>query len=93
MYKTTILHNHNVKVLEKYDKVTVRIFMLYFFRTRLNEVYIAKGQKLCIKLIVATYRGQKILASEIHSTIYRYKTFVKMIFNFSRELPHSQTGR
>ena len=25
------LHNHNVKILEKDDKVTVGIYMLYFF--------------------------------------------------------------
>ena len=92
-YKTIMLHNHNVKVLEKYDKVTVGISMPYFFRTRLYEVYIAKRQKLCIKLIVAAYRGQKFLTSEIHLTIYRYKIFVKMIFNFDRELLHSQTGK
>ena len=29
-----------VKILEKDDKVTVGIFMLYFFRTRLNDAYI-----------------------------------------------------
>ena len=29
-----------VKILEKADKVTVGIFMLYFFRTRLNDAYI-----------------------------------------------------
>ena len=29
------------KILEKDDKVTVGIFVLYFFRTRLNEAYIA----------------------------------------------------
>ena len=81
-----MLHNHNVKVLKKYDKVTVGMFMLYFSTTRLNKVYIAKRQKLCIKLIVATYVARSL-------TIYRYKTFVKMIFNFSHELPHSQTGK
>ena len=27
--------------IRKGDKVTVRIFMLYLFRTRLNEAYIA----------------------------------------------------
>ena len=30
-----------MKVLKKDDKVTVEIFMLYFFRTRSNKAYIA----------------------------------------------------
>ena len=38
-----MLHNmrHQYKILEKDGKVTVGIFMLYFFRTRLNEAEIA----------------------------------------------------
>ena len=35
------MHNHHVKILEKDDKATVGIIMLCFFRTRLNEAYIA----------------------------------------------------
>ena len=37
MQMLSSLHNHNVKILEKDDKC----FMLYFFRTQLNEAYIA----------------------------------------------------
>ena len=33
-------NNHNLKILEKDDKVAVGIFILYFFRTWLNEAYI-----------------------------------------------------
>ena len=32
-----MLHKDNVKILEKGDKATVGIFMLYFFKTRLKE--------------------------------------------------------
>ena len=35
------MHNHHVKILEKDDKATLGIIMLCFFRTRLNEAYIA----------------------------------------------------
>ena len=38
-----MLHNMRqswCKILEKGDKVTVGIFMLYFFRSRLNKAYI-----------------------------------------------------
>ena len=35
-----MLHKHNIKILRKDDKVTVQIFMLYFFTARLNEAYI-----------------------------------------------------
>ena len=33
-------NNHNLKILEKDDKEAVGIFILYFFRTWLNEAYI-----------------------------------------------------
>ena len=35
-----MLHKHNIKILRKDDKVTVQIFMIYFFTARLNEAYI-----------------------------------------------------
>ena len=35
------LHSHYVQILEKDDKVTVGISMLYFFRTLLNAANIA----------------------------------------------------
>ena len=36
-----IWSNLNVKISEKDDKVAIGTFTLYFFKTRLNETYIA----------------------------------------------------
>ena len=35
------LHGHYLNILEKDDKLTVGIVILYSFRTRLNEAYIS----------------------------------------------------